>query len=104
LVKTKKDFISNSQATRSVHPSGKSLPGCTPPQSKYIQRLLLNLGTFNVNLVPRAFEERLRRAAKALVKAGHVMLKILNISEYLTFQTGGAGRFDFIKHGRAKAR
>jgi hypothetical protein len=49
----------------------------------------------------------MRRAAKALVKAGHVMLKILNISEYLTFQTGGAGpagRFDFIKHGRAKAR
>ena len=46
----------------------------------------------------------MRRAAKALVKAGHVMFKILNISEYLTFQTGGAGRFDFIKHGRAKAR
>jgi hypothetical protein len=46
----------------------------------------------------------MRRAAKALVKAGHVMLKILNISEYLTFQTGGAGRFDFIKHGRAKGR
>jgi hypothetical protein len=33
-----------------------------------------------------------------------VMLKILNISEYLTFQTGGAGRFDFIKNGCAKAR
>ena len=30
------------------------------------------------------------------------MFKILNISEYLTFQTGRAGRFDFIKHGRAK--
>ena len=56
------------------------------------------------NLVPRAFEERCEGAAKALVKAGHVMLKILNISEYLTFQTGGAGRFDFIKHGRAKGR
>jgi hypothetical protein len=32
------------------------------------------------------------------------MLKILNISEYLSFQTGDAGRFDFIKHGRANGR
>ena len=46
---------------------------------------------------------RVRRALGTRM-AGHVMLKILNISEYLTFQTGGAGRFDFIKHGRAKAR
>jgi hypothetical protein len=53
---------------------------------------------------PQGLLRKEAKGSEGLVKAGHVMFKILNISEYLTFQTGGAGHFDFIKHGRAKGR